>query len=111
MNITCDMAMDLVALYKDGVASEDSNEAVRAHLKTCPECRRAYSQYSADRTHAAPAPSPIPQEDLAQKYYKLAKHLHKQHVVSTAAVLSVVALSVGVGIFGTVKMLDGRRKK
>ncbi len=110
MNITCEMAMDLVALYKDGLASEDSKEAVRTHLKSCPECRRAYAQYSADRARAV-APCPIPQDDLAQKYHKLANHLRTQHVVSTAAVLSVVLVSVGIGIFGTIKMLDGRNKK
>ena len=32
MNISCDMAMDLIALYCDGVASADSRKAVREHL-------------------------------------------------------------------------------
>jgi hypothetical protein len=101
------MAMDLVALYKDRLASEDSNRAIREHLKSCPDCRRAYASYTADRATPAAVVCPVTQDDLAQKYHKLAAHLHKQHVVSTAAVLSVVLLSVGVGIFGTIKMLDG----
>ena len=110
MNITCDIAMDLMALYKDGLASDDSKKAVQAHLKNCPECRRAYSQYSADMVRQNDAPHPLAEDDLSQKYYKLAKHLHKQHLVSTAVVLSVVAVSVGIGVFGTIKMLGGSRK-
>lgn len=37
-NLTCDMCLDLMPLVKDGIASEDSKAAVKAHLKTCPNC-------------------------------------------------------------------------
>ena len=44
--------------------------------------------------------------DLSDKYSVLAKHMRKRHVVSTAAVIAVIAVSVAIGIFGTIKMLD-----
>ena len=109
MNITCDMAMDLMALYKDRLASDDSKRAVREHLKNCPECRRAYAQYSADKARPETPPCAPAGEELSQKYYKLAKHLHKQHLVSTAAVLAVVAVSIGAGAFCTIRMLGSRK--
>lgn len=36
--ITCDICRDLVPLVNDGVASEDSTEAVKRHASECREC-------------------------------------------------------------------------
>ena len=41
-NITCDICKDLIPLVKDGIASEDSTNAVMQHIKTCKECRAVY---------------------------------------------------------------------
>ena len=41
-NISCDICMDLMPLVQDGVASEDSVLAVKAHIASCPECRALY---------------------------------------------------------------------
>ncbi len=40
--ITCNMCADLMPLVKDGIASEDSRQAVEEHLKTCETCRALY---------------------------------------------------------------------
>lgn len=40
--ITCDMCMDLMPLVQDGVASADSMEAVKEHIKTCPSCKSVF---------------------------------------------------------------------
>ena len=45
MEITCDIVMYLVDVYTNGIASEDTANAVREHLKTCPDCRRHYDEY------------------------------------------------------------------
>lgn len=37
-HITCDICRDLIPLVKDGVASADSEEAVRKHIESCKEC-------------------------------------------------------------------------
>lgn len=36
--ITCDICRDLIPLVQDGVASADSETAVREHIKDCKEC-------------------------------------------------------------------------
>ena len=41
-NISCDTCMDLMPLVQDGVASEDSREAVLRHLEACPGCKALY---------------------------------------------------------------------
>ena len=69
MNITGDMAMDLIALYNDGLASDDSRRAVDEHLKSCPECSAAYASYSAPAPHAEDKPrhSNIPHRALPRR--------------------------------------------
>ena len=41
-DITCDMCADLFPLVLDGVASEDSAQAVNNHIKNCEKCRMLY---------------------------------------------------------------------
>ncbi len=40
--ITCEMCVDLMPLVQDGVASEDSRNAVLQHLQECSDCRALY---------------------------------------------------------------------
>lgn len=40
--ITCDICMDLMPLVKDGVASEDSENAVMKHISECESCKKIY---------------------------------------------------------------------
>ena len=42
--MTCDIYQDLIALYVDGLCSEDSGNAVEEHLKTCQKCADTYRQ-------------------------------------------------------------------
>ena len=41
--ISCDLCMDLIPLVKDGVASQDSKQAVDAHIASCEACRAFYN--------------------------------------------------------------------
>lgn len=41
--ISCDVCMDLIPLVQDGIASEDSREAVEKHIKNCESCAACYS--------------------------------------------------------------------
>lgn len=40
--ITCDICRDLLPLVKDGVASADSEAAVKQHIKNCSECEKLF---------------------------------------------------------------------
>lgn len=39
MKISCEIIQDLLPLYCDGVCSQDSKQAVEAHLKDCEKCK------------------------------------------------------------------------
>lgn len=43
---TCDICRDLIPLVKDGVASADSEAAVRRHIEGCPECSAVFDENS-----------------------------------------------------------------
>ncbi len=101
-DISCDVIMDLVALYKDGLASDETRTLVRGHLHTCPDCRRMYAGYrSAERARTvAPTPA-LPQNT---DYSSIARHLHRQHLRSTAAMFTVLGISLAVGAWSLVKL-------
>jgi len=40
MNIKCEVIKDLLPLYVDGVASEESRALIEDHLKECEDCRQ-----------------------------------------------------------------------
>ncbi|MBQ7093014.1 MAG: zf-HC2 domain-containing protein [Clostridia bacterium] len=42
MKITCDMCIDLMPLVLDGLASEDSRNAVMEHIASCENCRSMF---------------------------------------------------------------------
>ena len=101
--------MDLIALYKDGLASEDSRLAIREHLKSCPKCARAFAAYSVKKRDAIAKVGNAYVGDVSAKYTKLAKNLRRNHMISTAAVIAIVAISIGIGSFSTMKLLTGRQ--
>ena len=42
--ISCDICMDLIPLVKDGIASEDSCDAVTKHISKCEKCKVEFDE-------------------------------------------------------------------
>lgn len=38
--MTCEIIMDLIPMYADKTASEETAQLVENHIKSCPECKR-----------------------------------------------------------------------
>ena len=104
MNVSCDMVMDLISLYNDGVASEETCRAIREHLKECPACRRAYASYSEQKKRELKPPRIPESDELSQKYTLLARHLRRDRLLSNAAVIMLILLSATIGGIGAVKL-------
>lgn len=110
MNISCDMAMDLIALYCDGVASPDTKKAVREHLAVCPVCSRAYEAYRRrHETRRRPAP-----QSPEEKYAALARTIRHRQRASNLGIAAIVAASVLLGAYSTYRLFtaenDGGEK-
>lgn len=89
MSLSCDIVMDLVALYHDGAASKASEAAVNAHLKECKNCREFYKQYRV----TTPAPENIKVHSKGN-FGELAKRMRVRRLWILVSVLSYVSASL-----------------
>ncbi len=104
MNISCDIIMDLIPIYKDGVASEDSKKAVEEHILTCKDCAEMCKMYTPE---AKPKKAKIhtgPESYKKRTYSSLAEELHKQKVIDKLTFSTTLALSAGIGVYCLYKM-------
>lgn len=62
MKINCEIVMDLLPLYEEGLCSESSRTAVEEHLKECPNCR---AMSKAVGSFPEPETTEIPEGDEA----------------------------------------------
>ena len=86
--ISCDLCMDLMPLVKDGVASEDSVNAVETHIASCESCRALFS---------GDTPPPV---DTTKALEKLQRNLR----LTTAMIMMFgiffgLSLTAGSGLF------------
>lgn len=58
VTLPCEICRDLLPLVQDGVASPESEAAVRAHLQTCEACRALWPEAG-----ESPAPAPLPDDE------------------------------------------------
>ena len=86
--ITCDMCIDLMPLVQDGVASEDSRNAVLRHLQECPNCRSLYE---------GEIPSPSKSYELLGKVQRRAQLFSA--MVMMFGIFYGLMLTAGNGIF------------
>lgn len=103
MNLSCDIAMDLAPIYHDGVASADTADAVRAHLKSCPDCRRFYRQYAAGR--AAERRSSVASAGSGN-YAALAVRINRRRAIIAAAVALYSCAVAAILIYSRLKDRD-----
>lgn len=82
--MNCKIIRDLLPLYADGIASEETNEAVREHLAECGECGEIYKKMTED-----PPSIESPQNDREVDYMKKIKSRGKK--ITAAIVCGVFA--------------------
>lgn len=89
MNLSCDVVMDLIALYHDGESSAASTAAVREHLNTCRDCRVYYKDY-VDTLPVEQGMVRLSQAD----YSALAKRMRTRRAWMVAGILAYVSASL-----------------
>ena len=86
MSINCEMARDLLPMYKDKCLSPSSENALREHLRGCPSCRRYLHEYRARQKGDITAP----QGDFSE----IARRMRNHRTLTEIAVgLSIAALA------------------
>ena len=104
MSMNCKVAMDLAELYKAELVSPETASEIRAHLKTCPSCRRYYREYDLIGKKVRVF-APGFDEDLEgtenRMYLDLSKRLaHRRvlQIVGTSAAIGAGTIMLAVGI-------------
>ena len=87
--LTCDICRDLIPLVVDGVASEESEAAVKEHVAVCAECRDLY-QTELERGNASLREKTADEKVLRRVRIRLAW----QGMLLTFAALAVTTLTV-----------------
>ena len=95
MNINCEMARDLLPMYKDGCLSPSSQNALKKHLETCPACRRYLHEYKARQKDDML----IPTGDFAD----ISRRLRRHRTVTELAVGAAVAVLAAYAVYKTLK--------
>lgn len=98
MKLSCNMTRDLVAVYTDGAASEDTERAVREHLAACPACARYYYDY-ARVARARRASGARPVGGTESGYRALSERLRRRRRNELAVGLSLLAAVLAAGLF------------
>lgn len=106
MNLTCDICRDLIGLYKDKIASEDTVKAVNQHLKDCPDCRKYYQSYDSVKwTDTESCTVPINEEYHIKHYHDVSKRLQKRYHLYTSVVSALTLASVALITVNLVKFV------
>lgn len=107
MNWKCDVVMDLVPLYHDGLASEGSRKLVREHLRHCPECRAYYRHYRSLRRKTYKESI---RPECGQEYIRLAKRMRLRRTLVFSGVLSYVGATLCIFVLHSLHK-KGKAKK
>lgn len=96
MKHECEVILDLLPLYHDGVCSEKSREMVEEHLKECEACQKALMEIKKEIS----APN-VSRQDAGKAWKTLTRNLWIRRVAAIilAVVMSVAAAAVGKEIY------------
>lgn len=96
MSLNCEIVMDLISLYHDGLASASTKKAVSEHLKECAACRESYGEYKKIyRMHRLPEYENHARKDfVAQDYKALADKMRQKRILILLGFCSYVCISL-----------------
>lgn len=89
MNISCNIIRDILPLYAEDLASDDTRALVDAHLCSCEDCRNVLNGMRES--------PPIPAEGSAESLNKVKKTIRRRRILSVmAAVMTVITIASAV---------------
>jgi predicted anti-sigma-YlaC factor YlaD len=104
--MTCEIVKDLIPMYVDKTASEETIEAVSNHIKTCTDCRNfcRFCRAAEDRSRHVNNENVIhfikqkeSKDEIEEKYATLSRKLKRRktlHIILSALVVAGLAAYV-----------------
>lgn len=96
--LTCAIVRDLLPSYVEGLTSEETNQAVDAHLASCPDCKRLRTELD------APPETETAEQRREVDYLKTVKRRNGKRIV--LAVVCTILLIVG-GLAANIFLIGG----
>ena len=87
--ISCDICMDLIPLVKDGIASQESCDAVKNHIDNCERCKVEFDETKEKNK--------LNNEDIKINDKKIISKIKKQLMKGTIIII-ILGSFIGVGI-------------
>lgn len=118
--MNCKIVQDLAELYMERLVSAESAQAIREHLKSCPDCRQYYR--SQKRPDVSVSKTLLPSRHLwagtdipsaETEYRALSNRLWKRHlwqIIGTSAALGAGSVMLAAGIIMTCRFGTKRLK-
>ncbi len=111
MNMTCKIAMDLAELYKAGIVSKESADAIRRHLRSCEACRKYYKDCEAASRHRFLVDSALSETDVtyaeARGYAAISRKLRRHRMLQLMGVGAAVGVGAAALVMGIFMMNKG----
>ena len=100
MRKNCDIVKDLIPLYIDNVASEESKNLVETHCDTCKECKKFLAL--SKETIIAKEKN---REQMDKVWHCIERNNRKENIIHTVIILSVIVGAILL-VFGGKVLLD-----
>ncbi len=96
MERNCALVSDLLALYAEGLCSEETRAFIEEHLAACPDCRAMYARMAAPVAAEQPAPARTGRDDPAPalRAGRVLRRVRRRWWVSLIAALLVLPLAL-----------------
>ncbi len=89
--LTCAIVRDLLPSYVEGLTSEETNQAVDAHLASCPDCKRLRTELD------APPETETAEQRREVDYLKTVKRRNGKRIV-LAVVCTILLIAAGIAL-------------
>ena len=107
MRLTCNIVRDLVGVCTDCAASEETKEAVQAHLAECPACARYFYDYKRiGGKYRSSRPSVSDRETM--DYHSLSERIRRKRNTDMAVYAAAFAITLGTSVCILVKLMKKR---
>ena len=87
--IPCDVILDLLPLYAEGLTSKESSEAVREHIRACPSCRKAYSETAKSPENDFVRPADTAEYGEVEYLKRIRRRSRKKIIIGVCSVICV----------------------
>ncbi len=101
MNNNCDVVRDLIPLYTEKIASDESVRIVDEHCKECAECKRILEITQTDIEVKSQ------HDEKMEKVWKNLKKKKRKRMVKNIVILALIVIALPFAVSGCEYMFDG----